>query len=61
MNHISTEKFLVLCKEAGLSHDDLETMTFGMALDYIDEYYTMKNPDKKHEQIAEFADEVPWL
>ena len=37
----------MLCKEAGLTHDDLETMTFGMALDYIDEYFEMKNPNKK--------------
>ncbi|MDM5352590.1 hypothetical protein QUF65_17325 [Lysinibacillus sphaericus] len=44
---MSTEQFLVLCKECKLSHDDLETMTFGMCLDYIEEYLEMKNPNKK--------------
>ncbi|MEK5081145.1 hypothetical protein MKX73_19660 [Solibacillus sp. FSL W7-1436] len=48
---VSTEKFLILCKEAGLTHDDLEHMTFGMALDYIDEYFEMKNPNKKPKTV----------
>jgi len=30
-----------------LAHEDLETMTIGMVLDYIDEYFEMKNPNKK--------------
>ena len=41
---------------------DLDNMTMGMALDYIDEYFEMKNPDKKKSQkVATFADDVPWL
>ena len=44
---INTEMYLVLCKECGLQNDDLETMTIGMVLDYIDEYLKTKNPDKK--------------
>lgn len=37
-------------------------MTFGMCLDYIDEYLEMKNPDnKKTNKVVEYADEVPWL
>ena len=40
----------------------MENMTIGMILDYIDEYYAMKNPDKKkQEKVIEYADEVPWL
>ncbi|MFS0819675.1 hypothetical protein ABC382_22660 [Lysinibacillus sp. 1P01SD] len=59
---MSTEQFLVLCKECGLTHDDLETMTFGMCLDYIDEYLKTKNPDNKmNSKIVEYAEEVPWL
>lgn len=27
-------------------------MTFGMALDYIDEYFEMKNPNKKPKTIT---------
>lgn len=54
--------FLVLCKEVGLSINDLKMMTYGMALDYINEYFEMKNPDKKkNEKVVEYADEVPWL
>lgn len=44
---ITTETFLVLCHECKLAHEDLETMTVGMVLDYIDEYMEMKNPSKK--------------
>ena len=44
---INTEMYLVLCKECGLQNDDLETMTIGMVLDYIEEYLQTKNPDKK--------------
>lgn len=44
---ISTETYLVLCHECKLAHEDLETMTVGMVLDYIDEYMDMKNPNKK--------------
>ena len=38
---------MVLCKECGLTSDDLETMTVGMALDYITEYLNMKEPKGK--------------
>nr|WP_038509948.1 hypothetical protein [Lysinibacillus varians] len=48
---MSTEQFLVLCRECNLSHDDLETMTFGMCLDYIDEYLETKNPNKKETKV----------
>lgn len=54
---------MVLCRECGLTHNDLEHMTFGMALDYIDEYLDMKNPEGKKDsgKVVEFADQVPWL
>lgn len=35
-----------MCKEVKLNNDDLEDMTIGMCLDYIDEYVEQKNPDK---------------
>lgn len=37
-----------MCK---LDSNDLENMTIGMALDYIDEYLEVKNPDKKQSNI----------
>lgn len=43
--------FLVLCKEVGLSINDLKMMTYGMALDYIDEYFEMRNPKKMKKAV----------
>ena len=36
-----------MCREVGLSIEDEDNMTVGMILNYIDEYYEMKNPNKK--------------
>lgn len=36
-----------MCKQVGLSSDDMEDMTIAMCLDYIDEYVERKNPKKK--------------
>lgn len=41
-----------MCKEVKLSNDDLENMTVGMCLDYIDEYVEQKNPKKKRTRKA---------
>lgn len=35
---MSTELFLFLCKKVKLNRLDLEDMTIGMCLDYMDEY-----------------------
>ena len=35
---------------------DLENMTIGMALDYIEEYFEMKNPKKQKIRKASQAD-----
>lgn len=35
---MSTELFLFLCKKVELNRLDLEDMTIGMCLDYVDEY-----------------------
>ncbi len=35
---MSTELFLFLCKKVELNRLDLEDMTIGMCLDYMDEY-----------------------
>ncbi|KGR88727.1 hypothetical protein CD32_01295 [Lysinibacillus odysseyi 34hs-1 = NBRC 100172] len=48
---MSTETYLVLCKEARLDHEDLDSMTMGMVLDHIDEYFEMKNPKKKKKAV----------
>jgi len=36
-----------MCKEVKLTNDDLEDMTVGMCLDYIEKYVEEKNPKKK--------------
>lgn len=38
-----------MCKQVKLDSNDLEEMTIGSCLDYIDEYIIKKNPDKKSE------------
>lgn len=35
------------CKLVGLSLDDMEYMTIGQCLDYVDEYFRIKNGDKE--------------
>lgn len=42
-----------MCKEVKLSNDDLENMTIGMCLDYIDEYVEQKDPNKKSEKVRQ--------
>jgi len=36
-----------LCRKSGLYKDDLEDMTIGMCLDYIEEYIEQSNSKKK--------------
>lgn len=35
-----------MSKEVKLTNEDMEDMTIGMCLDYIDEYVEQKNPNK---------------
>jgi hypothetical protein len=44
---INTETYLALCYKCKLTRLDLEDMTIGMCLDYIDVYLDMSNPKKK--------------
>ena len=41
---ITTESFILLCRKCDLYREDLENMTIGMCLDYIEEYIEMNNP-----------------
>lgn len=50
----------MLCHECKLTHDDLETMTIGMTLDYIDEYIDMKNPNKSKEKTVRMATQADF-
>jgi len=45
-----------MTKECGLNYDDLEIMTIGMCLDYIEEYVDRKNPDKEQKRSASQSD-----
>lgn len=53
---ITTDSLLLLCRQCGLSKEDLEDMTIGMCLDYIDEYIEMQNPKKKKARRATQSD-----
>jgi hypothetical protein len=44
---MSTETFLFLCYKCGLTKADLETMTIGMCLDYVQEYAEQLKPDEE--------------
>lgn len=35
------------CKLVNLTLDDMEYMTIGQCLDYVDEYFRLKNGDKE--------------
>jgi len=45
-----------MVKECGLNYDDLEIMTIGMCLDYIEIYVERKNPDKEQTRKASQKD-----
>lgn len=45
----SVDTFLALCYSCKLSKEDLEDMTIGDCLDYIDEYVELRNPKKEKE------------
>lgn len=44
---MTTELFLFLCKKVKLNREDMEDMTIGMCLDYMEEYIEFNNPKKK--------------
>jgi hypothetical protein len=44
---MDTEKFMVLCYKCKLTLSDLELITVGMALDYIQEYVESLKENKK--------------
>lgn len=56
MDVITTETFLCLCRKAKLTHEDMEVMTVGMCLDYIEEYVDMSNPKKSKNRKATQSD-----
>jgi len=53
---ITTESFILLCRKCDLYRADLEDMTVGMCLDYIEEYIKMNKPNNKKVRTASQAD-----
>jgi len=45
-----------MCKTCGINYDDLEIMTIGMCLDYMDEYVERKNPQANKKRKANQSD-----
>ena len=53
---ITTESFILLCRKCELYRDDLEDMTIGMCLDYIEEYIEMNKPANQKVRRASQVD-----
>lgn len=53
---ITTEAFLLLCRKCDLYKEDLEDMTIGMCLDYIEEYIDVSKPANKKVRRANQKD-----
>lgn len=53
---ITTEMYLLLCKESRLTVNDMEYITVGMCLDYIQEYFDIKHPNKSKSRKATQSD-----
>jgi hypothetical protein len=47
---MTTEYFLALCYQCKLTLADLELMTIGMCIDYIDEFIEIRKPPK-HKKV----------
>jgi len=45
-----------MCKQCGLDKDDLEDMTIGFCLDYIDEWIESRKPEKEKVRKATQSD-----
>ena len=53
---ITTESFILLCRKCDLYREDLEDMTIGMCLDFIEEYIGMSKSDNKRVRMASQKD-----
>lgn len=53
---MTTELFLFLCKKVDLDKNDMEDMTIGMCIDYMEEVVSNNSPDKKKCRKAIQAD-----
>ncbi|MBS6888631.1 MAG: hypothetical protein E6377_17960 [Clostridium sp.] len=53
---MTTELFLFLCKKVDLDKNDMEDMTIGMCIDYMEEVVSNNSPDKKKCRKATQAD-----
>jgi len=53
---MTTELFQVLAYHSGLKFEDLQLMTVGMVLDYLQEYIDHNNPKGKRTRKAKQQD-----
>lgn len=53
---MTTELFLSLCRKSKLTLDDMEVMTIGMCLDYMQECVDINNPKKSRNRKATQSD-----
>lgn len=50
------ESFLLICKQVGLSSEDMEIMDVGDCLDFIQEWVDFNNPEKENKRKATQTD-----
>ncbi|UNP79065.1 hypothetical protein MN033_08965 [Bacillus nitratireducens] len=53
----STDTFLALCYLSKLTSEDLEVMTIGDCLDYIEEFVQISNPEKEDKKSRKATQE----
>lgn len=53
---ITTDSFLYLCKQIGLSYEDVEQNSIGLCIDLIDEYIERQKPEKEKVRKAKQTD-----
>lgn len=50
------ESFLYVCKEIGISFEEMEVMDIGMCLDFIQEWVDAKRPENEKTRNATQSD-----
>lgn len=59
-DELTTEMFLAFCYRCGLNNFDLDDMTIGMCIDYIEEYLELINPEENQESNVREATQADF-
>ncbi|MQW22942.1 hypothetical protein FVP43_04435 [Lactococcus sp. dk322] len=53
---LTVESFLLICKQVGLSSEEMQLMDIGDCLDFIQEWIDYNNPEKEKKRKASQKD-----